>query len=196
MNADLELTNKLNNLYNECLKELLSIGIDITESQIGEISINLSNRNNKRYGCCKQEDPDYKYKIVKVIGRRRCIKYERYNKHTIEISNWVMKLDDKIIKNTIIHEIIHCIPFCNNHGKNFKKYANYINLKLGYNITTLGNKKEDFEKSNLEYNYPEYKYVIKCTKCGKMFYRNRLNRNFFRKYRCTCNGKLEICQNC
>ena len=29
------------------------------------------------------------------------------------------------IKNTIMHEIIHCFPYCNNHGSEFKKYAKY-----------------------------------------------------------------------
>ena len=26
-----------------------------------------------------------------------------------------------------MHELIHCMPYCNNHGKEFKKYANIIN---------------------------------------------------------------------
>lgn len=51
-------------------------------------------------------------------------------------------INDGIIKNTIMHELIHCIPFCNDHGIEFKKYANYINEKLGYNISRVGNKKK------------------------------------------------------
>ncbi len=186
------MQEKLNRLYLECLSELLSIGIDMKNKEYGDISIKISNRNNKRYGCCKQEEPDRKYKIVKKIGRRNCIKYERFNKHTIEISKWVMDLDDEIIKNTIMHELIHCMPFCNNHGDMFKKYANYINRNLGYDISRLGNKKEDFEKSNLKYEEKGFKYTIKCTNCGKVFNRNRLSRDFFRKYRCLCNGKLML----
>ena len=63
----------------------------------------------------------------------------------------------------------------------FKKYANYINKNLGYDISRLGNKKEDYEKSNMEYEEKAYKYTIKCTSCGKEFHRNRLNKDFFRK---------------
>lgn len=44
-----------------------------------------------------------------------------------------------------MHELIHCIPFCNDHGIEFKKYANYINEKLGYNISRVGNKKVDYK---------------------------------------------------
>ena len=46
---------KLNNLYKECLTELDSIGIKFYNK---DIDVNLSNRNNKRYGCCKPEVPD------------------------------------------------------------------------------------------------------------------------------------------
>lgn len=183
---------KLNKLYTQCIKELNTIGLNISQENIGTITIQISKRNNKRYGCCKQEDPDEKYKTIEKIGRRRIIKYEKFNKHTIEVSNWVFDLNDEIIKNTIMHEIIHCFPYCNNHGKQFKMYAKYINEKLGYNITRLGNKKQDYENSNVQYQEKEYKYIIKCTNCGKLFYRNRLAKNFFRKYRCQCGGRLKL----
>lgn len=186
---------KLLNLYDECIQELNSIGINIQNNEeIGNISIKVSNRASKRYGCCKQENPDLKYKVIMKRGRRRIIKYEKFKNHNIEISSWVMQLDDKIIKNTIIHELIHCIPFCNNHGKEFKKYATYINQKLGYNITTKGNKEQDYKTSQLEYTeVNEYKYKIMCKSCGQIFYRKRINKNFEKKYCCAkCKGKLQI----
>ncbi|MBP3802254.1 MAG: SprT-like domain-containing protein [Clostridia bacterium] len=191
------MDEKLIEIYNECVNELKLIGIDVLdEKRVGKIDIHLSKRNNKRYGCCKQEEPDKAYKTVIKQGWKRIIKYEKFNVHHIEISKWVMDLDKNIIKNTIIHELIHCMPYCNNHGLHFKKYANYINIKLGYNISRVGNKKEDFEKSNVEYNEEElFKYKVICTKCGKEFYRKRMEKNFTRKYRCaTCKGKLEVIQ--
>ena len=187
------MEEKLNNIYNECLKELKDIGIDILNNKnVGIIDINISKRNNKRYGCCKQEEPDKSSKIIEKKGFKRIVKYQIYKKHHIEISPWVLKLNNDIIKNTIIHELIHCLPYCNNHGKEFKKYAKYINQNLGYNIATLGNKKEDYIKSNIQYNENElYKYKIICNKCGQEFYRKRLNKNFLRKYRCgKCGSKF------
>lgn len=130
--------DKLNKLYQQCINELESIGIHIQESKdIGKVEIHISKRNNKRYGVCKQEEPDTSTMYVEKIGRRKVIKYLKYKKHTIEISPWVMELDDSIIKNTIMHEIIHCLPNCNNHGKIFKQYAKYINQKLGYDISRV-----------------------------------------------------------
>ena len=188
------MEEKLNTLYEECIKELSSIGINLDEKKIGKINIGLAKRSTKRYGCCKQESPkEEEFHYIK--RRRRKYKvYDIFQKHTIEISKWVMELDDNIIKNTIIHELIHCLPYCNNHGKEFKKYANIINEKLKYNITRLGNKKEDYKKSNKEYKEEEnYKYKIKCKKCGYIYLCKRLKKNFIKNYRCgKCQGKLEI----
>ena len=186
------MKDKLIKLYEECITELNSIGLDVSEDNVGKIAIQLSKRNNKRYGCCKQEEPDEKFKVVKKIGRHRLVRYEKFNKHTIEVSKWVLDLNDEIIKNTIMHEIIHCFPFCNNHGKQFKMYAKYINERLGYNISRLGNKMDDYSKSNLVYEEKSWKYVIKCSNCGKLLYRNRLAKDFFRRYRCLCGGRLVL----
>lgn len=57
-----------------------------------------------------------------------------------------------------------------------------------------GNKEEDFRKSNLEYNEKpiNYNYRIICEKCGQIFFRQRLKKNFIRRYRCgKCGGKLK-----
>ena len=94
-----------------------------------------------------------------------------------------------------MHELIHCIPNCNNHGKEFRKYANYINQNLGYEIQRLGNKKQDYKSSNIEYKETDtnYKYKIRCKQCGLIYYRQRLKKNFIRDYRCgKCRGKLEL----
>lgn len=184
------MEEKLEKLYKECLEELKSINIDLDEKTIGKIDISFSKRKTKRYGCCKQEEPDKST----AYREKRIIHYRKYNKHHIEISKWLMDLNDDIIKNTIIHEIIHCLPDCNNHGKEFKKYSKLINEKLGYNITRLGNKKEDYEKSNIKFEEnSKIKYVIACESCGLIYYRQRMAKNFTKKYRCgKCKGKLMI----
>lgn len=185
------METKLKKLYEECIEELKSIGIDILdEEKIGKITIQLSKRKNKRYGCCKQEEPDKKTRYIE----NHKIKYAKFKKHTIEISAWVMELNDEIIKNTIMHEIIHCMPLCNNHGDTFKKYAKYINQKLGYNISRVGNREEDCKNSNIDYHEKEkYNYKIECKTCGQEFYRQRIAKNFTRKYRCgKCNGKFIV----
>ena len=100
------MKNKLERLYNECIVELKSIGINIIEMDVGDISIDFSKRKTKRYGCCKQEEPDKKT----AYRKNRIVYYRKFNKHYIEISKWLMDLNEDIIKNTIMHELIHC--FC------------------------------------------------------------------------------------
>lgn len=188
------MEKKLYRLYEECIEELKKIGIDVYNPNIGVIEIKLSKRNNKRYGCCKQEEPDKNTKYYERIGNKKYLRYAKFNNHTIEISKWVMMLDEGIIKNTILHEIIHCFPNCNNHGTEFKKYASYINEKLGYDISRVGNKKEDYKKSNIEYTENvNFKYKIICENCKQTFYRQRLMKNLTKKYRCgICGGRLKI----
>lgn len=50
----------------------------------------------------------------------------------------------------------------------------------------FGNKKEDFRKSNVEYNEKpiNYKYKIFCESCGQTFFRQRFKKNLIRRYRC------------
>lgn len=187
------MQDKLEKLYKECINELKSIGIDIDNSKIiGDIDIKTSKRAKKRYGVCKNEEPDENSKYI----FKRKIHFLKFKKHHIEISNWVLDLNDNIIKNTIMHELIHCMPNCNNHGSEFKKYARFINKKLGYNISRLGNKKEDYKLSNLEYldeNEKKFKYTIICENCKTLFYRQRLTKNFLKRYRCgICKGKLKF----
>ncbi len=189
------MEQKLNKLFFECANELNKIGIDILdEKRYGKIDISISKRNNERYGCCKQEEPDERYRVVNKIGRRKIVKYEKFNKHHIEISKWVMGLEDNVIKNTIMHELIHCIPYCNNHSKEFKKYASLINANYGYDVSRVGDKKKDFEKSNLKFiETKNYNYKIVCKGCRQEFYRQRLSKNFTRKYRCAkCRSAFEI----
>lgn len=189
------MEQKLYKLFLECVNELNQIEIDIlNEKQYGKIGISISKRNNKRYGCCKQEDPDKKYINVTKKGYKRIIRYEKFNKHYIEISPWVMQLDDKLIKNTIMHELIHCLPYCNNHGKEFKKYAEILNSKYNYNISRVGNKEQDFIKSNIDYvERTNYKYKVICRGCNQSFYRQRISKGFTRKYRCgKCGCRFDI----
>lgn len=195
---ELERINKLNRLYNECILELKEVGIDIlNEKEYGTITIGFTKRKTKRYGGCKNSLPDLKFKEVKKIGRRKYIKYNKFNKHEIEISKWVIDLNEDIIKNTIMHELIHCLPYCNDHGKYFKYYAKIINQKFGYDIQRVGNKKEDYLNSNLEYSDEEntikYNYLVKCTNCSQEFKRQRINKDFVKKYKCgICNNKFEV----
>ena len=77
----------------------------------------------------------------------------------------------------------------------FKYYAKRVNDNLGYNITRLGNKKEDYEKSNLVYKgeNANNKYKIVCSGCGQTYFRQRISKYYTLKYVCgICKSKLTV----
>lgn len=58
----------------------------------------------------------------------------------------------------------------------------------------FGNREQDYKNSNIEYKEERnYKYKVQCTNCGYTFYRQRVNKDFTRKYRCgKCGGKFKV----
>ena len=97
------MKEKLTKLYNECIEELKSIGIYMEDSRkIGKITINMAKRTAKRYGCCKQSKPVITCYHIEYKNHRRRKVYDVFFKHDIEISKWVLDLNDDIIKNTIM----------------------------------------------------------------------------------------------
>ena len=58
----------------------------------------------------------------------------------------------------------------------------------------FGNKEKDYKASDVEYKEEKhYNYKIECEHCGYTFYRQRMNKNFTKKYRCgKCMGKFLV----
>ena len=141
-----------------------------------DFSDNISNEvklinNNTSLGVCR------KYSICDT----------RY--YNIYLNKKMLKCNDEQIKNTLLHELIHTIDGCFNHGSNFKKQAEIVNKLYGYNVQR-GNSYQEFK------NQLNFKYEVCCTNCGA---KNR----YFKKtnvvkhpslYHCSCGGKLEVKQ--
>jgi predicted SprT family Zn-dependent metalloprotease len=102
-------------------------------------------------------------------------------------------LDIQIALNTIMHEMLHTIPGCFNHGKKWKTYASYINQKLPqYNITRVA--VNDSVGVHTEHEKPVFNYVLRCSGCGQEIKRQRKSKVItnYKKYRCgKCGGRFE-----
>lgn len=132
-----------------------------------------------------------------------CINYRvrsRFGKCTktadsyiIELSGKLMEAEDKEIETVILHELLHTCPRCLNHGSRWKAYAERVNQKYGYQITT----RTSYEALGLvaPESREKVKYLVVCSKCGMEYPRRRkcsLVENVDR-YTCgKCGGKLEI----
>lgn len=94
--------------------------------------------------------------------------------------------DEKIAKirlqSTIIHELIHTIPGCMNHGEKFHYICNLVNkIYPQYKLQTSTGA-EDFG-IQLEERKP--KYVVKCNNCGKEYLYFKKPKYDLTKYSCT-----------
>lgn len=108
----------------------------------------------------------------------------------IEISARLMDdgLEDVALMQTMIHEILHTVKGCDNHGKNWKAAAGKVMEKYPeYNITRCTSSEEkgiDVVATS--------KYVVQCTDCKRMFGVSRRSKVVEHPefYRCKCKGEL------
>lgn len=110
--------------------------------KIGKIrDIKINTRAKKRWGLCSYTS----------------------NGFIIEISSSLLQDDvsREALMNTLMHEVLHTVDGCMNHGKQWKYYAGIINLKYGLNIKSATTAAEKKIEDNDSYNY-----IIACPKCG------------------------------
>ena len=139
-------------LFQKSLKMVTDIGIDIGENLDPIIKINY--RATSFWGKCH-----YKRMQGKIIGS------------WIEVKEELLETTEKDIITTLIHEILHTCDNCQNHGPQWKAYAGRVNQKYGLNIKRATSS----EEKGLVKDITNYKYAIRCEKCGKMIYKNRLS---------------------
>lgn len=101
-----------------------------------------------------------------------CSKDWRNNTFQISLSKYLLECDTQLIKEVLLHEIIHTCDGCFNHGKLFQAYVRTINNFYSYNIATIRNNNKQFGEKI------QRKYKLTCTKCGTVFYRDRLTQKY------------------
>lgn len=99
----------------------------------------------------------------------RCIHYKD-DHYVIKINTVYFKKDDeryrRYLLSTIIHELIHSIEGCMNHGENFLKNAEIVNQKYGEGFIRPTNNSNILDENA--------KYIFKCDNCGKIVTYNRM----------------------
>ena len=100
---------------------------------------------------------------------------------------------EKGIKETIIHELIHTLDDCFNHGRNFKYVCDVVLRKVGYDCFSYhqDNITNDYKLANFNY----FNYCPKCkqiTACGNRKTKRFYSDNFFHT---ACKCKIEHATN-
>lgn len=158
----------LQQLARECLAELESIGISC--GRISRWTVNT--RAKTRWGMCKKlSDGTFEIEIAAVLLRD--------------------EVSDLAAKNTVIHELLHTVPGCSDHGSRWKALATAVNEKLpGYAIRRT----TSFAEKGLtgEQKKPVYRYILRCSQCGRQILRQKRSAvvEHPERYRCSCGGRL------
>lgn len=130
-----------------CEADLRSIGIDPG----CDITWVINGRAKTRWGMCRK----------KISGECE-----------ISISRRLLEddVDDWAAKNTIMHELLHCVPGADGHSGLWLKLANEVNRKLPqYHIKQTEAPKEKGLAP------VEPKYILECTHCKQQFHRHRMS---------------------
>ena len=130
-------------------------------------------------------DAELKYtKSVRKLGL--CAVNHTRQTTSIYLTDSCLLLDDDMILNTLIHELLHSLPNCQDHKFSWKTYAKQIQKMTGINISRLANVEDLTSKIN-------YKYIVKCRACGAEWGYARMTKIVKNpsEYRCRCKGEIE-----
>ncbi len=143
--------------------ELLALGIPVSGKLLPGVRVNT--RAKRRLGCC----------------------YYQGGRYWIEVSERVLD-DEALLKQTLVHELLHTCPKCRDHGERWKAYARLVNEKLGYKIERT----VKTEGTEGPLRHEEVKYILECQSCGARIERMRMSKAVKCpwRYRCPCGGKL------
>lgn len=112
--------------------------------QIGKIyDIKINTRAKKRWGLCSYFSDGF----------------------IIEISSSLLQdnVSENALIDTLMHEVLHTVDGCMNHGKKWKECAKIINSRYGLNIKTGGNHHRGYQiiesvASDLKQRYLRARY--------------------------------------
>lgn len=164
------LQNKLDNVYNEAIEKIIAANIPLEPERIAKISLNT--RAKKRWGQCKKL-PSGRFEI--------------------NINADLVSQSEDGTLNTVIHELLHTVNGCLNHGRQWQVYANRINNMYGINVKRTSTSDEKGVERVIE--KPEYKYMLKCDGCGQTIRRQKKSKivEYPELFKCgRCGGRFSI----
>lgn len=156
----------LNQMLQNAIKQIESLGITV-----GKIKPEVAlTRATQTFGNCQKNEKDF----------------------TISLSKYFIDNDSHEVMETLLHEVLHTINGCMNHGAQWKAAASLVNEAFSYNITRLSSHEMVLLKDNT--SAPHNKYAIVCESCGATEYRQRKCKIVTspKTFSCPCGGKLVV----
>ena len=105
-------------------------------------------------------------------------------------------VSDKALENTILHELLHTVKGCQDHGAKWSHYADIVNREYGYDIRrTDGDVDDAAAKLAKAQVRNSYKYKVFCPSCGAKWLYSRASKTVQHPdwYRCgKCKTTLQV----
>lgn len=168
--------------------------------------VNIDKALKKAYTILNDLIPNFRrpciqdVKITKATGYWATIqkKKEYPNYYIIRLSQTINKIPSyemgiKCLEESIIHEYIHTLRGCWNHGPKFQYWCDVLNHMYGFNLKATTPSSE-YGLSTAEIK-KESKYTMICKKCGHTYSYMKKPRYAISDYYCTkCGCKHLILQ--
>lgn len=96
-----------------------------------------------------------------------CSYRPRDKRYSIQIASVLLEdnAPENALKETILHELIHAVDGCLDHGEKWTRLVMKVNRAYGYNIQAC----DSYEEKGFTENpfASHYKYTIKCQECDR-----------------------------
>lgn len=137
-----------NDLYNRCVEELQVIDIPISKRLT---HIEFNDKLKTAFGQCVFSNGFFHIEFNKILLKDN--------------------INEKTVRETIYHELIHTIDGCFNHGKKFQYYADLVNDCYSVNIGTYVSTESMCQ--TLKAREEIASWIFECPTCHKKFLRYR-----------------------
>lgn len=93
-----------------------------------------------------------------------------YFKYAIQMNRAFLtsdKISEKTLRSVLVHEFVHTLPDCWNHGPEFHRWGSIVGPIFDVDVTTRakGSELEEFDEAQFE----RAKGVVVCLDCGTLF---------------------------
>ncbi len=155
---------ELDGLMKSIWDDLQGLGIPVSENIVSNVLVNT--RAKRRLGCSILREGVY----------------------TIEVSSRILDRPE-LLRQTLIHELLHTCRGCRDHGTRWKAYAQRVNDAWGLSIERTVKAQEALAPLREE----KVRYILECTVCGAKYPRSRMSKavKLPQRYQCRCGGKLQ-----
>lgn len=134
-------------------QQLIDLGYDISQNKY-DLTFNLN--GYKTVGRCKRFSNTY---FLISINEK-----------------YINVLDRSSIQNTIMHELIHSLKGCMNHGTQWQMIAQRVNYKYNYHISRLTSKEDHSIIKSFKVENNCFKYKVICSHCNNEIFYHKANK--------------------